>query len=155
MDDTLRKVLQEKEDLVKKIGVLEKEKNSYQKMVDARDEEIDKIKQSYSDIDDKLKEVEDLREKAKLYDSLQESRKNELIKELAGDNDDLADNYSSFTYEQLKFLNENKTPNNPGHGIKPPVARGLDLNGESVPSNDEYTDEMFKEDYLALFGEKI
>ena len=153
-DDALRRVLQEKEDLVKKMGVLEKERDSYQKMLEARDEEIEKIKNSYSDVDNKLKEIDALKEKADLYDSLQASRKQELINELVGGNNDLAEKYESFTYDQLTFLKENKVPTNPGQGVPSVGATGLDIEGTRPSSNndDEYSDDEFKADYKALFG---
>lgn len=153
-DDALRRVLQEKEDLVKKMGVLEKERDSYQKMLEARDEEIEKIKNSYSDVDNKLKEIDALKEKADLYDSLQASRKQELINELVGGNKDLAEKYESFTYDQLTFLKENKVPTNPGQGVPSVGATGLDIEGTHPSSNndEEYSDDEFKADYKALFG---
>lgn len=153
-DDALRRVLQEKEDLVKKMGVLEKERDSYQKMLEARDEEIEKIKNSYSDVDNKLKEIDALKEKADLYDSLQASRKQELINELVGGNKDLEEKYESFTYDQLTFLKENKVPTNPGQGVPSVGATGLDIEGTHPSSNndDEYSDDEFKADYKALFG---
>ena len=153
-DDALRRVLQEKEDLVKKMGVLEKERDSYQKMLEARDGEIEKIKNSYSDVDNKLKEIDALKEKADLYDSLQASRKQELINELVGENKDLAEKYESFTYDQLTFLKENKVPTNPGQGVPAMGATGLDIEGTHPSSNndDEYSDDEFKADYKALFG---
>lgn len=153
-DDVLRRVLQEKEDLVKKMGVLEKERDSYQKMLEARDGEIEKIKNSYSDVDNKLKEIDALKEKADLYDSLQDSRKQELINELVGGNKDLAEKYESFTYDQLTFLKENKVPTNPGQGVPSVGATGLDIEGTHPSSNndDEYSDDEFKADYKALFG---
>lgn len=153
-DDALRRVLQEKEDLVKKMGVLEKERDSYQKMLEARDDEIEKIKNSYSDVDNKLKEIDALKEKADLYDSLQASRKQELINELVGGNKDLAEKYESFTYDQLTFLKENKVPTNPGQGVPAMGATGLDIEGTHPSSNndDEYSDDEFKADYKALFG---
>lgn len=153
-DDALRRVLQEKEDLVKKMGVLEKERDSYQKMLEARDDEIEKIKNSYSDVDNKLKEIDALKEKADLYDSLQASRKQELINELVGGNKDLAEKYESFTYDQLTFLKENKVPTNPGQGVPSVGATGLDIEGTRPSSNndDEYSDDEFKADYKALFG---
>lgn len=153
-DDALRRVLQEKEELVKKMGVLEKERDSYQKMLEARDGEIEKIKNSYSDVDNKLKEIDALKEKADLYDSLQASRKQELINELVGGNKDLAEKYESFTYDQLTFLKENKVPTNPGQGVPSVGATGLDIEGTHPSSNndDEYSDDEFKADYKALFG---
>ena len=154
-DDALRKVLQEKEDLIKKMGVLEKERDSYQKMLEARDGEIEKIKNSYSDVDNKLKEIDALKEKADLYDSLQASRKQELINELVGGNKDLAEKYESFTYDQLTFLKENKVPTNSGQGVPSRGATGLDIDGTHPSSNnddDEYSDDEFKADYKALFG---
>ena len=157
MDDALRKVLQEKEDLIKKMGVLEKEKDSYQKMLDARDDEIEKIKQSYSDVDNKLKEVDALREKAELYDTLQATRKEELVKELSGDNSKLAEKYATFDYEQLQFLKENRLPENSGQGIYPQGANDLDRDGfhqSDKGDDDTYSDEEFAADYEALFGMK-
>lgn len=157
MDDALRKVLQEKEDLIKKMGVLEKEKDSYQKMLDARDEEIEKIKQSYSDVDDKLKEVDALKEKAELYDTLQATRKEELVNELSGDNSKLAEKYATFDYEQLLFLKENRVPNNTGQGVPSVGAVELDREGSNPSTkedDDAYSDDEFEADYEALFGIK-
>lgn len=155
MDDTLRKVLQEKEDLIKKMGVLEKEKDSYLKMLDTKDAEIEKIKASYSDIDSKLQEVDALKEKAELYDTLQASRKEELVNELAKGNDKLAEKYATFDYEQLMFLKENNVPENTGNGIPATGAMDLDRNGSNPSTHedeDSYSDDEFKADYIALYG---
>ena len=155
MDDTLRKVLQEKEDLIKKMGVLEKEKDSYLKMLDTKDAEIEKIKASYSDIDSKLQEVDALKEKAELYDTLQASRKEELVNELANGNDNLAEKYATFDYEQLMFLKENNVPENTGNGIPATGAMDLDRNGSNPSTHeddDSYSDDEFKADYIALYG---
>jgi hypothetical protein len=155
MDDTLRKVLQEKEDLIKKMGVLEKEKDSYLKMLDTKDAEIEKIKASYSDIDSKLQEVDALKEKAELYDTLQASRKEELVNELANGNDKLAEKYATFDYEQLMFLKENNVPENTGNGIPATGAMDLDRNGSNPSTHeddDSYSDDEFKADYIALYG---
>jgi hypothetical protein len=155
MDDTLRKVLQEKEDLIKKMGVLEKEKDSYLKMLDTKDAEIEKIKASYSDVDSKLQEVDALKEKAELYDTLQASRKEELVNELAKGNDNLAEKYATFDYEQLMFLKENNVPENTGNGIPATGAMDLDRNGSNPSTHeddDSYSDDEFKADYIALYG---
>lgn len=155
MDDTLRKVLQEKEDLIKKMGVLEKEKDSYLKMLDTKDAEIEKIKASYSDVDSKLQEVDALKEKAELYDTLQASRKEELVNELAKGNDKLAEKYATFDYEQLMFLKENNVPENTGNGIPATGAMDLDRNGSNPSTHEEddsYSDDEFKADYIALYG---
>lgn len=155
MDDTLRKVLQEKEDLIKKMGVLEKEKDSYLKMLDTKDAEIEKIKASYSDVDSKLQEVDALKEKAELYDTLQASRKEELVNELAKGNDKLAEKYATFDYEQLMFLKENNVPENTGNGIPATGAMDLDRNGSNPSTHedeDSYSDDEFKADYIALYG---
>ena len=95
-----------------------------------------------------------MKEKADLYDSLQASRKQELINELVGGNKDLAEKYESFTYDQLTFLKENKVPTNPGQGVPAMGATGLDIEGTHPSSNndDEYSDDEFKADYKALFG---
>lgn len=153
LDDTLRKVLQEKDDLIKEMGVLEKEKNSYLKMLENKDAEIEKIKSSYSDVDERLSEIDVLREKAELYDNLQASRKDELVKELCNGNDKLAEKYATFDYEQLKFLKENSVPQNTGNGVPSVGAVDLDLEGNQVQSDDDvYSDEEFKADYFALYG---
>lgn len=155
MDDTLRKVLQEKDDLIKKMGVLEKEKDSYLKMLDTKDAEIEKIKASYSDVDAKLKEVDALKEKAELYEALQTARKEELVNELSNGNDKLAEKYATFDYEQLMFLKENNVPQNTGNGIPSVGAVDLDINGSnpSTQENDDsYSDDEFKADYVALYG---
>lgn len=155
MDDTLRKVLQEKDDLIKKMGVLEKEKDSYLKMLDTKDAEIEKIKASYSDVDAKLKEVDALKEKAELYEALQTARKEELVNELSNGNDKLAEKYATFDYEQLMFLKENNVPQNTGNGIPSVGAVDLDINGSnpSTQENDDsYSDDEFKADYIALYG---
>lgn len=150
VSESLEIVIKEKEELQKRIGVLENENRSYKNLLKQKDDEIDKVKQSYSDMDGRLSELEKLQEKADLYDEMQKSIKEDLIEEMCGDNDTLKEVYANIDMKTLQAIKANPLVQKGGSGIPSNIA---DLDDGTAPvdksNDDEYTEEEFLKDYAA------
>lgn len=148
-ESALEKVIREKDDLQKRIGVYENSEKQYKRIIKQKEEEIKSIKESYSDTEKLIEENKALKEKADAYDSLNESRKDDLIQQIVGDDDKLADEYKSFSVEHLETVLKTRKTSTPVRGVTPedyPTDKGGDVieDGE-----EEYTDEMFEKDFAA------
>ena len=151
-ESALEKVIREKDELQKKIGVLEANEERYKRLIDGHKEEIEKIKESYSDEDREKLEEENkaLKEKADAYDNFVEGKRQELIQEIVGDDEKLAEEYQSFSIENLELvLKTRKASTNP-QGVS---SNDYPTNDGNTPSDEddeeEYTDEMFEAEFEA------
>ena len=150
-ESALEKVIREKEELQKQIGVYENSEKQYKRMIKQHEEEIKNIKESYSDVEKLEKENKALKEKADAYDVLVESKKADMISEIVGDDDKLAAEYESFSISQLESVLKTRKTSSPQRGVDPndyPVDEGNDPVNENN-DEDEYTDEMFEADFAA------
>ena len=150
-ESALEKVIREKEELQKQIGVYENSERQYKRMIKQHEEEIDKIKESYSDVEKLKEENKTLKEKADAYDSLVESKKADLISEIVGDDDKLAAEYESFSISQLESVIKTHKTSTPQKGVASddyPSDNGDDPVDDGN-EEDEYTDEMFEADFAA------
>lgn len=148
MDESLGIVIKEKEELQKKIGVIEKENRTFKNLIKEKDKEIEQIKKSYDDVDSKLAELDNYKVKADKFDKIESAKKEELLTEICNGNEELMAQFKEFNYDQLKIINDTNIQNRKGAGIAPPVADNLDIDGNHESSDDDnYTDEMFEEDW--------
>ena len=148
MDESLKIVIKEKEELQKKIGVVEKENRTFKNLIKEKDKEIEQIKKSYNDVDSRLAELDNYKTKADKFDKIEAARKEELLKEICNDNEELMSQFEGFSYDQLKTINDTNIQNRKGTGIAPPIADDLDVDGNQTPQDtDSYTDDMFEEDW--------
>lgn len=150
-ESALEKVIREKDELQKRIGVLESTEKQYKRMIKQQEEEIEKVKESSSDNEKLLEENKALKEKADAYDSFMESRKEELIDSIAGDDKKLAEKYRSFSIKDLETVRESIKVSSPQRGVTPNEVEVDDGNDPVDDSNqeEEYTDEMFEADFKA------
>ena len=149
-DTELRKVLKEKQELQEQIGVLKSHNAQLKKDNKKQKGEIEKLKESYSETDTRLKDYEALEKKAKSYDELMQSHKNDLIQEIAGDNKNLAEKYENFSVEDLKTVIETQKITREAQGVTSQQQRDLQGNdGEGDVDDDEYSWEEFEEDFKA------
>ena len=150
-ESALEKVIREKDELQKRIGVLESTEKQYKRMIKQQEEEIKKIKESSSDTDNLIEENKALKEKADAYDVLNKARKEELIQDIVGDDDKLAKEYEGLSVETLELVKKTMKVSTPQKGVTPTdthVDNGDDLVNESN-EEDVYTDEMFEADFEA------
>ena len=150
VESALEKVIREKDDLQKRIGVLESSEQQYKDVIKRQKEELNKVKESYSDSEKLLEENKTLKEKAKLYDDLMVSKKTDLINEIVGNDDKLAKEYESFSISQLESVLKTRKVSTPRKGVTP---QDVKLDDGNAPSEDDdgdvYTDEMFEADFKA------
>lgn len=150
-ESALEKVIREKDELQKKVGVLENSERQYKRMIKQHEEEIAKIKESYSDVEKLKEENKTLKEKADAYEGLVKTKKADLIREIVGDDDKLAEEYESFSVPQLESVLKTRKVSSPQRGVTPedyPIDEGDDLSEEDN-GEEEYTDEMFEADFAA------
>lgn len=151
-DTELRKVLQEKAKLQEEIGVLKSHKKQLEKSNKDKDKEIERIKESYKDTDSRLKDYEALEKKARSYDELMASHKDELIKEIAGDNKALAEKYKDFSVEALETVKETQNITREAQGIttqQQGEMQGQEGGSDNDSGEGEYSWDEFEEDFKA------
>lgn len=150
-ESALEKVIREKDELQKKIGVLESNERMYKRQIKQHEEEIQKIKESYSDADNLIEENKALKEKAEAYDVINNARKEELIHDIVGDDDKLAKEYEGLSVETLELVRKTMKVSTPQKGVTSndyPVDDGNDPVDDG-DDEEEYTDEMFEADFEA------
>ena len=159
MDDTeIQKLVKRNNELQEEIGVLKNTNKQLTKSVKDKDKEIKKIKDSYSEVDAKLKEYDGLKEIETNYNKLISSKRDDLIHQLVGDDKEKAKKLEGFTLEQLEFQKELMTGTSTPSGISPQQAGeegGLDTDGNTPEPVDDGlpTDEEMIEYYKDNFGE--
>lgn len=150
-ESALEKVIREKDELQKRIGVLESTERQYKRIIKDQEEEIKKIKESDSDKDNLIKENKALKEKAEAFDVINKARKEELIQDIVGDDDKLAKEYEGLSVDTLELIKRTMKVSTPQKGVTPTdthVDNGDDPVGEQ-DEEEEYTDEMFEADFEA------
>ena len=158
MDDTeIQKLVKRNNELQEDIGVLKNTNKQLNKAIKDKDKEIKSIKDSYSDVDAKLKEYDGLKEIETNYNKLISSKREDLIHELVGDDKEKAKKLESFSMEQLEFQKELMTGTSQPNGLTPnQVDVPLDDGNNPTPQVDE--GEMSKDEmvefYKSEFGEK-
>lgn len=151
MDDKqLRDALDTNKKLNEDIGVFKSQIKQLKKANTDKDKEIQRIKESYSNSDEKLKEYESLKEIEASYNSLIASKRDDLIYQIVGDNSTEAEKFKDYSIEQLETTVGLLQGQKKGKGITPqtnPVDDGNDPSDEDNDDEEEYTDEMFEEDF--------
>ncbi len=151
MDDKqLRDALDNNKKLNEDIGVLKSQIKQLKKANTEKDKEIQKIKDSYSDSDEKLKEYDSLKEIEASYNSLIASKRDDLIYQIVGDNQAEAKKFEGYSIEQLETTVDLLKGQKGSKGITPqnhPVDDGNNPSDVDNGDDEEYTDEMFEEDF--------
>lgn len=160
MDDTeIQKLVKRNNELQEEIGVLKNQNKQLSKSIKDKDKEIKSIKDSYSDVDNKLREYDGLKEIESNYNKLISSKRDDLIYQIVGDDKEKAKVLEGFTLEQLEFQKELMTGTSDPQGVSPSQARdevGLDDGNAPSPMDDDKSlkkDDMV-EFYESEFGEK-
>lgn len=149
-DKQLRDALDNNKRLNEDIGVLKSQINQLKKANKEKDKEIQQIKDSYSDSDEKLKEYDSLKKIEASYNSMISSKKDDLIHTLVGDNDAEAKKFKDYSIEQLENTVELLQGYKGGKGITPQTTHVDDGNDyQEEVDDDVYTDEQFEEDFKA------
>ena len=148
-DKQLRDTLDANKRLNEEIGVYKSQINQLKKANKEKDKEIQRIKDTYSDTDEKLKEYESLKEIEASYNSLISSKKDDLLHQICGDNESEKKKFEHMSVDDLENINALRQGSKGGKGITPQMTHTDDGNDPSEVDDDEdvYTDEMFEEDF--------
>jgi len=153
MDDSeIQKLVKRNNELQEEIGVLKNQSKQFNKKLKAKEKEIEKIKESYSDADVKLKEYDSLKEIEASYNKMVSSQRDDLIHQIVGKDKKEAEKFKDYSVEQLKTTVELLKGKKGGRGVTPQKTEVDDGNNPNPPKNgeeEEYTDEMFEEEFKA------
>lgn len=160
MDDSeIQKLVKRNNELQEEIGVLKNTNKQLNKAIKDKDKEIKSIKDSYSDVDVKLKEYDGLKEIETNYNKLISSKRDDLIHEIVGEDKKKAKKLENFTLEQLEFQKELMTSTTTPQGLTPQQADaegGVDYDGNNPSPTDDgdvISDDEMIEFYKEEFGE--
>ena len=158
MDDSeIQKLVKRNNELQEEIGVLKNTNKQLNKAIKDKDKEIKSIKDSYSDVDDKLKEYDGLKEIETNYNKLISSKREDLIHQLVGDDKEKAKKLESFSMEQLEFQKELMTSTSTPNGLTPQQSE-VPLDDGNIPTPPQDDGEMTKDEMVKFyednFGEK-
>lgn len=150
-DDTeLRKALKRNEELQQEIGVYKSQIDQLKRSNKKYKKEIDEFQESDISISKLKEENQTLKEKALALDNYIAGEKAELIHELAGDNESLANEYENVPIEHLRLFKKNMGSPTVPRGVSSTqthVDDGNDIHQEE--DEDVYTEEMFEADFKA------
>ena len=159
MDDSeIQKLVKRNNELQEEIGVLKNTNKQLNKAIKDKDKEIKGIKDSYADVDTKVKEYDHLKEVESKYNSLISSKKDDLIYQIVGDDKEKAQTLQNWSMEQLEFQKELMGDDSATKGVTPQKANdevGLDDGNNPTPTDDgEMSDDEMIKFYESEFGEK-
>ena len=149
-DRQLRDALDANKKLNEEIGVYKSQIKQLNKVNKDKDKKIEEIRSQYSDVDAKLKEYDSLKEIEANYNSLISSRKDDLIYQIVGDDEEKASVLQDWSVEQLEFQADLLKGQKQSKGITPHDTNVDDGNRPDTNGDEEeYTDEMFEADFEA------
>ena len=155
-DSEIQKLVKRNNELQEEIGVLKNTNKQLNKAIKDKDKEIKTIKESYSDVDDKIREYDNLKKIESNYNNLISSKKEDLIREIVGDDKEKAKRLSEWSIENLEFQKELMSDNSTPTGVTPSQAEvPLDDGNTPTPTDDgEPTADEMVEFFEESFGEK-
>ena len=151
-DSQLRDALDRNKQLNEEIGSLKSQISQLRKDNTAKDNKIKELTENSSNIDAKLKEYDSLKEIESKYNSMIDSRKDDLIFQLVGKDSKKAERFKNYSIEQLEDTIDLLKAKKTGKGITPQkthVDQGDDPDNRENEEEDVYTDEQFEEDFKA------
>lgn len=156
MDDTeIQKLVKRNNELQEEIGVLKNTNRQLNKAIKDKDKEIKSIKDSYSDVDAKIKEYDNLKEIETNYNKLISSKRDDLVHEIVGDDKEKAKKLESFTLEQLEFQKELMTGNSQPQGITPNQMDDVPLDDGNLPTPSDDEGNMSKDEIVKFYEEEF
>lgn len=155
-DSEIQKLVKRNNELQEEIGVLKNTNKQLNKAIKDKDKEIKSIKDSYSDVDDKIKEYDHLKKIESNYNNLISSKKDDLIHEIVGDDEEKAKRLSTWSVEDLEFQKELMSGDTKPQGVAPTQTEvPLDNGNDPSPVDDgEPTGDEMIEFFEESFGEK-
>lgn len=159
MDDSeIQKLVKRNNELQEEIGVLKNTNKQLNKAIKDKDKEIKTIKDSYSDVDTKLREYDGLKEIETNYNKLISSKRDDLIHQICGEDKDKAKKLENKSVDDLELMIEFMSGDSSPVGLTPQQANeesGLDDGNNPTPVDDgELSGDEMVEFFEDAFGEK-
>jgi DNA repair exonuclease SbcCD ATPase subunit len=135
--EVLEKALEKQQEQQEEIGILKSKLKSANKTVEEKqqlEKDLKEAEKKQKENEDKIKDLED---KAKKYDEFEGKKKEKLIKELAGDDEELKTELEDMTLDKLEFFKEHKIITQKPKGVPTGGAPGLDDDGTQTPGDDK------------------
>lgn len=140
--EVLEAALKKQQEQQEEIGVLKSKLKTSNKSVEEKQELEKKLKEAEKEKKETEKEIKAYKEKAEKYDAIEKKKKEELIKELAGDDEELQKELEDMHLEKLEFFKEHKIITQKPKGVGSNGAPGLDDDGTQTPGDDKPEDFM-------------
>ena len=155
-DSEIQKLVKRNNELQEEIGVLKNTNKQLNKAIKDKDKEIKSIKDSYADVDDKIREYDNLKKIESNYNNLISSKKDDLIHEIVGDDEEKARRLSTWSVEDLEFQKELMNNDSTPTGVAPTQTEvPLDNGNSPTPTDDgKPTGDEMIEFFEESFGEK-
>lgn len=157
-NEALETAVQKNKELEQEIGSLKNQIKQKDNLIRDQKNDLEKTEGDLKSLEDSVKELEEYKAKAEKFDNFTKTKKEELIKDIVGDNDKLKEQYDNdFSYEQLVTLKEtmilNRDSQGAGYEGNPNVDDLGNQQGEPELTEDEFIednfDEIFKESGLS------
>lgn len=142
-NDVLEKAVAENQSLKEEIGVLKAQAKSAGKTVEEKEALEEKIKALEKDSKDKEDEIGSLKSKAEEYDKIQATKKEEIIKELAGEDEETLEELKDLPLNKLEFLKNKKIITQKPKGVGSEGAPGENDDGLQRENDKTLTQEEF------------
>ncbi len=140
--EVLEKALEKQQEQQEEIGILKSQLKNANKTVEEKKQLEQDLKEAEKKEKESTKEIEDLKKKAEKYDNIEKKKKEKLVKELAGDDEELKNELEDMSLEKLEFFKEHKIITQKPKGVASPGAPGSDDEGTNPPGEDDPVDFM-------------
>lgn len=140
-DEVYKKAVETLNDKQEEIGRLKAQIKSSDKSLKEKKQLEDDLKEAKKKLKETNEELDKLKDKAANYDKHVKDKKDVLIKELVGEDEELAKEFEDFSYEKLKILKEKKIINQEPRGVGNNGAPGEDgdgTGGDNTPDGDDF-----------------
>ena len=135
--EVLERAIEKQQEQQEEIGILKSQLKNANKSVEEKNDLETKIKDIEKEKKDNEKKIEDLEKKAQKYDEFETKKKEKLIKELAGEDEELKTELEDMPLDKLEFFKEHKIITQKPKGVPAGGAPGLDDDGTQTPEDDQ------------------
>lgn len=156
MDDSeIQKLVKRNNELQEEIGVLKNTNKQLNKAIKDKDKEIKSIKESYSDVDTKIKEYDNLKEIESNYNKLISSKRDDLIHEIVGEDKEKAKTLQHLDIKDLENIKDLVSSDTDPTGITPTQMDEVPLDDGNLPTPSDDGDAMSKDEMIKFYEEEF
>ncbi len=135
--EVLEKALEKQQQQQEEIGILKSQLKNANKTVEEKQQLEKDLKEAEKEKQQNEDKIKDLEEKANKYDESVGKKKEKLVKELAGEDEELTKELEDMSLEKLEFFKEHKIITQKPKGVPAGGAPGHDDDGTGDPPEDK------------------